>query len=70
VFYIDQVLVQGANVSQCASAPGSPQVPVTTGGGFLGCLKGWFVNYVTAGPVVPGEDIIPGVTPVGIQHIK
>jgi Flp pilus assembly protein TadG len=70
VFYIDQVLVQGANVSQCASAPGAPQVPVTTGAGFLGCLKGWFVNYVTAGPVVPGEDVIPGVTPIGIQLIR
>ncbi len=70
VFYIDQVLVQGSNVDQCASTPGSPLVPVTNGAGFLGCLKGWFVNYVTSGPIVPGEEIIPGVTPIGIQLVK
>ena len=70
VFYMDQVLVNGANVQQCASPPGSPLVPVTTGTGFLGCLKGWFVNYVTAGPIVPGGTIIPGQTPIGIQLIK
>ena len=70
VFYPHEILVQGSNVDQCASAPGSPVVPVTTGGGFLGCLKGWFVNYVTAGPIVPGGTIIPGVTPIGIQLIK
>jgi hypothetical protein len=45
-------------------------VPVTNGTGFLGCLKGWFVNYVTSGPIVPGGDIIPGSTPIGIQLIK
>jgi Flp pilus assembly protein TadG len=38
VFYIDQVLVQGNDVNACASPPGSPRVPVTNGGGFLGCL--------------------------------
>lgn len=70
VFYIDQVLVQGSNVGQCASPPGTPLVPVTTGTGFLGCFKGWFVNYVTAGPIVPGGTIIPGQTPIGIQLIK
>ncbi|OGO58220.1 MAG: hypothetical protein A2V85_14765 [Chloroflexi bacterium RBG_16_72_14] len=70
VFYIDQVLVQGSDIDACASAPGSPLVPVTNGAGFLGCLKGWFVNYITAGPIIPGEGIIPGVTPIGIQLIK
>jgi Flp pilus assembly protein TadG len=70
VFYLDQVLVQGSDVNKCASAPGSPLVPVTTGTGFLGCVKGWFVNYVTAGPIVPGGDIIPGSTPIGIQMIR
>jgi len=70
VFYMDQVLVQGSNVSQCASPPGFPLVPVTTGTGFLGCLKGWFVNFVTAGPIDPGGVIIPGQTPIGIQLIR
>lgn len=70
VFYMDQVLVQGSNVDQCAAPPGTPLVPVTTGTGFLGCLKGWFVNYVTSGPIVPGGVIIPGQTPIGIQLIR
>jgi Flp pilus assembly protein TadG len=70
VFYTQEVLVQGSNVASCASPPGSPTVPVTTGTGFLGCLKGWFVDYVTTGPIVPGGEIIPGSTPIGIQLIK
>jgi hypothetical protein len=70
VFFIDQVLVQGSNVAQCASPPGYPLVPVTTGTGFLGCLKGWFVNYVTSGPVSPGAPIVVGQTPIGIQLIR
>ena len=70
VFYPHEILVQGSNVDQCGSAPGSPVVPVTNGGGFLGCMKGWFTSYVTAGPIVPGGVITPGVTPIGIQLIK
>jgi hypothetical protein len=69
VFYIEQVHVQGSNTAQCASAPGGPVVPVTTGGGFLGCLKGWFLNYVTAGPIIPGGPIVRGQTAIGIQLI-
>jgi hypothetical protein len=67
-FYIQEVNVKGANVDQCDNPPGSPVVPITTGGGFLGCLKGWFVNYVTSGPVVPGGPI--GQGSIGIQLIK
>ncbi len=68
-FYLEQVLVQGNNINQCAAAPGSP-IPPSTAGGFLGCLKGWFVSYITAGPVTPGGTITPGVTTIGIQLIK
>jgi Putative Flp pilus-assembly TadE/G-like len=70
VFYIHEVHVQGSDVGQCASPPGGPLVPVTNGTGFLGCLKGWFVDYVTAGPIVPGGPITPGQTAIGIQLIK
>jgi Putative Flp pilus-assembly TadE/G-like len=68
VFYIHQVLVQGPNVDECASPPGGPPVPVTRGSGFLGCIKGWFVNYVTSGPVDPEGEIGPGG--VAIQLIR
>lgn len=70
VFYIQEVLVQGSNVNECGSPPGGPVPPVTTGGGFLGCLKGWFVNYVTAGPIIPGQNTVPGTTAIGIQLIR
>jgi hypothetical protein len=69
-FYIDQVLVQGSNVDDCASPPGHPLVPITSGGGFLGCLKGWFINYVGSGTIVPGEPIVRGATSIAIQLIK
>jgi hypothetical protein len=68
VFYIDQVLVQGSDVDDCASAPGSPTVPVTHGSGFLGCLKGWFVAYVSSGPVDPTGDVTTGA--ISIQLIR
>jgi Putative Flp pilus-assembly TadE/G-like len=70
VFYLESVHVQGSNVDDCANPPGLYPPPVTSGGGFLGCLKGWFVNYVTAGPIVPGQNTAPGTTAIGIQLIK
>ena len=69
VFYIDQVLVQGNNKAACASPPGEPLVPVTTGTGFLGCLKGWFVNYIFSGPIDPNAEI-DSQSAIGIQLIK
>lgn len=70
VFYIDRVHVQGSDRDACTTAPGQPLVPVQQGAGFLGCLKGWFVSYVTSGPIVPGGQIIPGQTAIGIQLIR
>ena len=52
----------------CDDPPGNPPMPVTSGAGFLGCIKGWFVNYVTAGPVDPEGEIGPGG--VAIQLIR
>jgi hypothetical protein len=72
VFYIEHVFVQGGNIDECMSEPGYPPVldADTGGAGFLGCLKGWFVNYVTAGPITPGEDYDRGTRPIGIQLIR
>ncbi|MEX1171411.1 MAG: pilus assembly protein TadG-related protein [Chloroflexota bacterium] len=68
VFYIEHVYVQGNNKSECSNPPGSPTVPVTNGAGFLGCLKGWFIDYRSSGPVVPGGEVSPGA-PIGIQLV-
>jgi hypothetical protein len=71
VFWIDDVLIQGSEGDDCNDPPGNPLVPTTDNGtGFLGCLKGWFVNYVTAGPIIPGQNTAPGTTAIGIQLIK
>jgi hypothetical protein len=71
VFYIDKVLIQGSEGDECNDPPGTPLVPTTdTGAGFLGCMKGWFVNYVTAGPIIPGGSVLPGTTAIGLQLIK
>lgn len=70
VFYIHEVLIQGSEGQACDSPPGGPPVPVDSGAGFIGCLKGWFVNYVTAGPITPGGNTVPGTTAIGIQLIK
>jgi hypothetical protein len=70
VFWIYEVNVQGSNVDECASEPGAPLVPFTTGGGFFGCLKGWFVNYVEAGPIAPGGEGEDRQGAIGIQLIR
>lgn len=69
-FYIDKVYVQGSNVNECKTAPGHPLVPITSGGGFLGCIKGWFINYVSSGQIIPDQPIIRGQTSIAIQLIK
>lgn len=69
VFYIEQVLVQGSDVDQCANPPGL-YPPPDTSGGFLGCLKGWFVNYISDTTIIPGEPIVRGQTSIGIQLIR
>jgi hypothetical protein len=71
VFWINDVLIHGSEGDDCNDPPGSPPVPTTdTATGFLGCLKGWFVNYVTAGPITPGQNTAPGTKAIGIQLIK
>ena len=70
VFYPHEFNVSGADVDRCASAPGTPTAPVTNGAGFLGCMKGWFVSYVIAGPIVIGNDPIPAGSAMGTQLIR
>ena len=63
-FKLDHAYTQGNDV-ECQAGPGSPVMvppyPPGVGGGFPGCLKGWFVAYFPApgsvgiGPINPGE---------------
>lgn len=67
-FHIYQAYIAGANVEACSSLPGSPTMDPSTPG-FLGCIKGWFVKYLTDSPVNPDADINPS-TSIGIQLVK
>jgi Flp pilus assembly protein TadG len=67
-FVLDRAYVQGANVNACASAPGQPTVNPSSPD-FLGCLKGWFVDYIYPGDVDPTATIDDS-TVVSVQLIK
>jgi hypothetical protein len=52
----------------CNEEPGAPFVNTTNGS--VACMKGWFVRYITVGPVTSGTlgDVDPGA--IGVQLIK
>lgn len=52
-FLLHRAYVSGNNGPACNSAPG---VPLGGGNGSTSCLKGWFVRFITAGPVGPPRD--------------
>jgi Flp pilus assembly protein TadG len=67
-FFVDRAYIQGSNVASCASDPGNPKVDPKSPG-FLGCIKGWFVQYIYNGPIDPDATIANGAS-IGIQLIK
>jgi len=66
-FYVDHTYIQGNNNPECNSAPGSPPAG---GNGSNGCLKGWFIRYVEAGPVIPFNPNNDNGTALGVQLIQ
>jgi len=67
-FHLDTAIIQGANVATCNAHAGTPKLIASTPQ-FLGCLTGWFVDYVLPGEVDPFTTIHPETT-VAIQLIK
>ncbi|HEX8916114.1 MAG TPA: pilus assembly protein TadG-related protein [Humisphaera sp.] len=64
-FMLDHAYINASN-PECNQPPGSPFVG---GNGATGCLKGWFVEPITQGPVgVPNPGRAPG--PLGVQLIR
>lgn len=51
----------------CNSAPGAPYVISTNGS--VACIKGWFVKYITTGPVIPGDLNPADPSSIGVQLI-
>ena len=47
-FYLHHAHIQGDNSSACNSLPGQPE---GGGNGSTSCLKGWFIKFITLGPV-------------------
>ncbi|HVM30293.1 MAG TPA: pilus assembly protein TadG-related protein [Candidatus Limnocylindrales bacterium] len=52
-FLLHEAYVQGNDGPSCNSAPGKP---LGGGNGATSCLKGWFVRFITVGPVGPPRD--------------
>lgn len=66
-FWLEGAYVQGNNTQQCNSAPGSPFVG---GNGSVSCMKGWFVRFITTGPVSSGGVGSTDPSAIGVQLIK
>jgi hypothetical protein len=52
-FLLHEAYIQGNDGPSCNSAPGKP---LGGGNGSTSCLKGWFVRFITVGPVGPPRD--------------
>ncbi len=61
-FFLDRAYIQGSD-PECKRAPGSP---LMGGGGSVACMKGWFVRFITQGPVVAG-GVGDDTSAIGIQ---
>lgn len=66
-FWLERAYVQGANTESCNMSPGSPFVG---GNGSTSCLKGWFVRFITAGPVSSGGLGSSDPSAIGVQLIR
>jgi hypothetical protein len=66
-FYLDYMSDQNGGINAACVGNGVTIVPIT-GNGSSSCLVGWFVRYVTSGPV--GAGPITGSEAIGVQLIK
>ena len=67
-FLVYNSYTQGVDKTACEQAPGYPRGDL---GGKTGCIKGWFVRYITQGPVgvdTGGYENSPAS--MGIQLVK
>ncbi len=70
--YLDFIAKSSSHNDPCSqeTSPtyGTPLVPFVTGNSSDGCIAGWFVRYVTKGPV--GSDTVNNGEALGIQLIR
>jgi Flp pilus assembly protein TadG len=68
-FLLDHAYIQGNNSGPCNSAPGITVTPPAGGNGGTTCLKGWFVRYVTQGPVGAFDPTQDSASALGVQLV-
>jgi hypothetical protein len=71
-FYVDFMSFDNKKDGSCSAATsptyGTPLVPFVSGNGSDGCIAGWFVRYITSGPV-GSLDVYNGEA-IGVQLIR
>lgn len=66
-FYLDYMSDQNGGNNTACQGNGTTLIPIR-GNGSSSCLAGWFVRYITSGPV--GSGTIEGSGAIGVQLIK
>lgn len=66
-FFIDYMSDQNGGQNLACEGNGTTLIPIA-GNGSSSCLAGWFVRYITKGPVTGGP--IQGAGAIGIQLVK
>ena len=66
-FYLDYMSDQNGGTNTACQGNGTTLVPIR-GNGSSSCLAGWFVRYITSGPV--GGGPIQGAGAIGVQLVK
>jgi Flp pilus assembly protein TadG len=66
-FYLDYMSDQNGGTNTQCQGNGTTLVPIR-GNGSSSCLAGWFVRYITSGPV--GSGAVEGAGALGVQLIR
>jgi hypothetical protein len=66
-FYLDYMSDQNGGTNAACEGDGVNLIPIA-GNGSSSCMAGWFVRYITSGPV--GSGTIEGAGAIGVQLIK
>jgi hypothetical protein len=66
-FYVDYMSDQNGGNNPACQGNGTTLIPIA-GNGSSSCIAGWFVRYITSGPV--GAGPVQGAGAVGIQLVK
>jgi hypothetical protein len=66
-FFVDYMSDQNGGLNPACQGNGTTLIPIA-GNGSSSCIAGWFVRYITSGPV--GAGPVQGAGAVGIQLVK